>query len=161
MSTFYNLQARDIDLNPVKLAQYRDKTILIVNVASKCGFTSQYAELQSLYDEYKHRGLEILAFPCNQFGNQESGTNADIKSFCNLNFNVTFKIFDKVDVNGANASPVFDYLKQKSPGIMGTAAIKWNFTKFVIDKSGKIIKRFAPKDGKIKIESYLSSIISS
>ena len=100
-----------------------------------------------------------MAFPCNQFGNQERGTRQDIKSFCDLNFNVTFKIFDKVHVNGSNASPIFDFLKKQSPGIMGSETIKWNFTKFVIDKSGKRIKRFAPKDGKAKIESYLSGIL--
>ena len=159
MSRLYNFELKDIDLNPVHLNQYKGKTLLIVNVASKCGYTPQYADLQSLYDEYNHRGLEILAFPCNQFGNQEPGTRQDIKSFCDLNFNVTFKIFDKVDVNGSNASPVFDFLKKQSPGIMGSEAIKWNFTKFVIDKSGKKIRRFAPKDGKTKIESYLSEIL--
>ena len=159
MSRLYNLELKDIDLNPVYLNQYKGKTLLVVNVASKCGYTPQYADLQSLYDEYNHRGLEILAFPCNQFGNQEPGTRQDIKSFCDLNFNVTFKILDKVDVNGSNASPVFDFLKKQSPGIMGTEAIKWNFTKFVIDRSGELIKRFAPKDGKTKIESYLSDIL--
>ena len=159
MSRLYNFELKDIDLNPVHLNQYKGKTLLIVNVASKCGYTPQYADLQSLYNEYNHRGLEILAFPCNQFGNQEPGTRQDIKSFCDLNFNVTFKIFDKVDVNGSNASPVFDFLKKQSPGIMGSEAIKWNFTKFVIDKSGKKIRRFAPKDGKTKIESYLSKIL--
>ena len=159
MSRLYNFELKDIDLNPVHLNQYKGKTLLIVNVASKCGYTPQYADLQSLYNEYNHRGLEILAFPCNQFGNQEPGTRQDIKSFCDLNFNVTFKIFDKVDVNGSNASPVFDFLKKQSPGIMGSEAIKWNFTKFVIDKSGKKIRRFAPKDGKTKIESYLSEIL--
>ena len=159
MSRLYNFELKDIDLNPVHLNQYKGKTLLIVNVASKCGYTPQYADLQSLYDEYNHRGLEILAFPCNQFGNQEPGTRQDIKSFCDLNFNVTFKIFDKVDVNGSNASPVFEFLKKQSPGIMGSEAIKWNFTKFVIDKSGKKIRRFAPKDGKTKIESYLSEIL--
>lgn len=159
MSRLYNFELKDIDLNPVHLNQYKGKTLLIVNVASKCGYTPQYADLQSLYNEYNHRGLEILAFPCNQFGNQEPGTRQDIKSFCDLNFNVTFKIFDKVDVNGSNASPVFDFLKKQSPGIMGTEAIKWNFTKFVIDKSGKSVKRFAPKDGKTKIESYLRDIL--
>ena len=159
MSRLYNFELKDIDLNPVHLNQYIGKTLLIVNVASKCGYTPQYADLQSLYNEYNHRGLEILAFPCNQFGNQEPGTRQDIKSFCDLNFNVTFKIFDKVDVNGSNASPVFDFLKKQSPGIMGSEAIKWNFTKFVIDKSGKNVKRFAPKDGKTKIESYLRDIL--
>ena len=159
MSRLYELVLRDIDLNLVHMNQYKGKTLLIVNVASKCGYTPQYADLQSLYDEYNHRGLEILAFPCNQFGNQEPGTRQDIKSFCDRNFNVTFKIFDKVDVNGSNASPVFDFLKKQSPGIMGTKAVKWNFTKFVIDKSGERIKRFAPKDGKTKIESYLSDIL--
>ena len=159
MSRLYNFELKDIDLNPVHLNQYKGKTLLIVNVASKCGYTPQYADLQSLYNEYNHRGLEILAFPCNQFGNQEPGTRQDIKSFCDLNFNVTFKIFDKVDVNGPNASPIFDFLKKQSPGIMGTEAIKWNFTKFVIDRSGELIKRFAPKDGKTKIESYLSDIL--
>lgn len=159
MKGFYDLEVNDIDLNPVRLDQYKGKTLLIVNVASKCGFTPQYSELQSLYDDYKQHGFEVLGFPCNQFANQEPGSNDEIKSFCDINFNVTFKIFDKVDVNGANASAIFKYLKDKSPGIMGTQAIKWNFTKFVIDKSGTLIKRFAPKDGRNQIESYLNSIL--
>ena len=117
---------------------------MIVNVASKCGFTPQYKDLQHLYEKYQDQDFEVLGFPCNQFGAQESGTNEEIKSFCDLTFNVSFKMFDKIEVNGANASPLFKYLKHESPGILGTEAVKWNFTKFLINKDGQVVNRFAP-----------------
>ena len=130
------------------LSDYKGKTLLIVNVASKCGiYVSQYKDLQHLYEKYQDQDFEVLGFPCNQFGAQESGTNEEIKSFCDLTFNVSFKMFDKIEVNGANASPLFKYLKHESPGILGTEAVKWNFTKFLIIKDGQVVKRFAPKDG--------------
>ena len=124
-----------------------------------CGFTPQYGQLQELYDQYKSMGLKILAFPCNQFGKQESGSNNDIKNFCDQNYNVSFKMFDKIDVNGIHSAPLFAYLKEEAPGIFGTLAIKWNFIKFLVDKHGKVIKRFAPTDGKTKIENILLKII--
>ena len=159
MSELYNISVKDIELNSVDLSDYRGKTLLIVNVASKCGFTPQYKDLQSLYEKYKDQGLEVLGFPCNQFGAQEAGTNEEIQSFCDLTFNVSFKMFDKIDVNGSKASPLFKFLKHESPGILGTEAVKWNFTKFLVNKEGQVVKRFAPKDGESAIESELQKIL--
>lgn len=159
MSELYNISVKDIDMNSVDLRSYEGKTLLIVNVASKCGFTPQYKDLQNLYEKYQEQGLEVLGFPCNQFGAQEPGTNEEVKSFCDLNYNVSFRMFDKIDVNGSNASPLFKYLKHESPGIMGTEAVKWNFTKFLVNSDGKVVKRFAPKDGKSEIEPELQKIL--
>ena len=159
MSELFNISVKDIDMNLVDLSSYEGKTLLIVNVASKCGFTPQYKDLQNLYEKYQNQGLEVLGFPCNQFGAQEPGTNEEVKSFCDLNYNVSFKMFDKIDVNGSDASPLFKFLKHESPGIMGTEAIKWNFTKFLVNKDGQVIKRFAPKDGESEIESELQKIL--
>jgi glutathione peroxidase len=131
---------KDINLNEVKLAYYKGKVLLIVNVASKCGFTSQYKSLQRIYDMYKMQGFEVLGFPCNDFGGQEPGTNEEIKSFCSLNFKVTFPIFDKVHIKGDEKSPLFDLLTNNS--VTGKSSIKWNFEKFLIDKEGNIVKRF-------------------
>ena len=141
------------------LCKYEGDVLLIVNVASKCGFTPQYKDLQSLYEKYRDQGLEVLGFPCNQFGAQEAGTNEEIQSFCDLTFNVSFKMFDKIEVNGSNASPLFKYLKHESPGILGTEAVKWNFTKFLVNKDGQVVKRFAPKDGESAIESEIQKIL--
>jgi len=159
MSELYNISVKDIDMNLVDLSSYEGKTLLIVNVASKCGFTPQYKDLQNLYEKYQDQGLEVFGFPCNQFGAQEPGTNEEVKSFCDLNYSVSFKMFDKIDVNGSDASPLFKFLKHESPGIMGTEAIKWNFTKFLVNKDGQVVKRFAPKDGKSEIESELQKIL--
>ena len=159
MSELYNISVKDIDMNLVNLNAYKGKTLLIVNVASKCGFTPQYKDLQNLHEKYQDQGLEVLGFPCNQFGAQEPGTNEEVKSFCEVNYNVSFKMFNKIDVNGSDASPLFKFLKHESPGIMGTEAIKWNFTKFLVNKDGQVIKRFAPKDGESEIESELQKIL--
>ena len=159
MSDLYNLSVKDIQLHDVDLSSFQGKTLLIVNVASKCGFTPQYKDLQSLSDKYKDQGLEVLGFPCNQFGGQEPGTNEEVQSFCDLTFNVSFKMFDKIEVNGENASPLFKHLKHESPGILGTESIKWNFTKFLVNKEGQVVKRFAPKDGETSIEAELKKII--
>ena len=159
MGELYNISVKDIDMNLVDLSSYEGKTLLIVNVASKCGFTPQYKDLQNLYEKYQDQGLEVLGFPCNQFGAQEPGTNEEVKSFCDLNYSVSFKMFNKIDVNGSDASPLFKFLKHESPGIMGTEAIKWNFTKFLVNKDGQVIKRFAPKDGESEIESELQKIL--
>ena len=159
MRDLYNLSVKDIQLNDVDLSSFQGKTLLIVNVASKCGFTPQYKDLQNLSDKYKEKGLEVLGFPCNQFGGQEPGTNEEVQSFCDLTFNVSFKMFDKIEVNGENASPLFKHLKHKSPGILGTESIKWNFTKFLVNKNGEVVKRFAPKDGESSMEKELLKII--
>jgi glutathione peroxidase len=125
------------------LSAYRDKVVIVVNVASKCGFTPQYAGLEKLYETYKDRGLVILGFPCNQFGDQEPGTESEIAAFCDLNYNVSFPLFAKSDVNGRDALPLYKWLKRKAPGLLGLQAVSWNFTKFLVDRSGSKVQRFA------------------
>ena len=144
MSSIYDLTIRDIDGKPVGLGQFAGKVLLIVNTASKCGFTPQYAGLQQLHDTYGDAGFAVLGFPCDQFGNQEPGNEEEIKSFCSLTYDVAFPMFSKVDVNGPDASPLFEFLKERSPGLLGTKAIKWNFTKFLVDRDGKVLERYAP-----------------
>ncbi|MCB1706678.1 MAG: glutathione peroxidase [Halioglobus sp.] len=128
------------------LKDYEGKVLLVVNTASKCGFTPQFAGLEEMYERYKDKGLVILGFPCNQFGKQDPGSNDQIMEFCQLNYGVSFPMFGKIEVNGANADPLFKHLKKAAPGALGTEGIKWNFTKFLIDRSGTVIKRYAPKD---------------
>jgi glutathione peroxidase len=142
----YDFSALTIDGIDSPLAQYRGHPLLIVNVASKCGFTPQYTGLEELYEKYHERGLEVLGFPCDQFGHQEPGTEADIKKFCSLTYGVSFPMFAKIKVNGPDSHPLYEYLKSALPGILGTEAIKWNFTKFLIGKDGQPIKRYAPAD---------------
>ena len=146
MASIYDFSVDDIMGKPVKLDKYRDKVMLIVNTASKCGFTPQYKGLEALYDKYHDKGLEILGFPCNQFGAQQPGTEKEIAAFCELNYGVTFPMFAKVDVNGKSAAPVFNYLKAEKPGLLGSEAIKWNFTKFLLDRKGTVLARYAPND---------------
>ena len=141
------------------MADYAGKVLLIVNVASKCGFTPQYAGLETLYRKYKDRGLEILAFPCNQFGAQEPGDAAEIASFCSLTYDVTFPLFGKVDVNGADADPLFDYLKSAQPGLLGTTTVKWNFTKFLVGRDGKVVDRFAPTTKPEDLEKDIEALL--
>jgi glutathione peroxidase len=141
---FYAFSANDQAGNIVALDEYKGKVVLVVNTASACGLTPQYEGLQKLYDDYKEQGLEILAFPCNQFKQQEKGSDEEIKSFCDLNFNISFKLFSKIEVNGENTHPLYTYLKKAAPGILGSEGIKWNFTKFLINKNGEVVKRFAP-----------------
>lgn len=141
----YDFKVKDAQGKDVDLSQYRGKTVLIVNVASQCGFTPQYTGLEALYKKYQDRGLVILGFPCNQFGAQEPGSNQEIQQFCELNYSVTFPVLGKIDVNGKNTAPVYEYLKSSAPGILGSEAIKWNFTKFLIGPDGKIIHRYAPQ----------------
>lgn len=126
------------------LADHAGEVLLIVNTASKCGFTPQYADLEALQRAYGERGFSVLAFPCNQFGGQEPGDAAEIASFCSLTYDVTFPVYAKVDVNGADAAPLFEYLKSEAPGLLGSKAIKWNFTKFLVDRAGKVVDRYAP-----------------
>ena len=141
----YGFSAESLGGAPVRLDQYRDKVLLIVNTASECGFTPQYKGLQDIYQEYAARGFEVLGFPCNQFGKQEPGDAAQIGSFCEKNYGVSFPMFAKIEVNGANAHPLYKYLKDKSPGLLGIEAIKWNFTKFLVDRNGNVVKRYAPQ----------------
>jgi glutathione peroxidase len=141
----FDFQATSLDGKPVDLGQYRGKVLLIVNTASKCGFTPQYQGLETLYRELHPRGLEVLGFPCNQFGGQEPGSEAEIGAFCEKNYGVNFPMFAKVDVNGDAAHPLFQHLKQAAPGVLGTEGIKWNFTKFLIGRDGAVLHRYAPQ----------------
>ena len=159
MKSIYDYKVDDSQKNPVSLSDYKGKTLLIVNVASRCGLTPQYKGLQELYSKYSNKDFEILAFPCNQFGAQEPGSNEEIQEFCDTNFNVSFKIFDKINVNGSNASPLFKHLKNEAKGLMGSEAIKWNFTKFLIDNNGSVIKRYSPQTTPDKIDKDLSKIL--
>jgi len=144
MASVYDFRARDIDGKERSLSEFRGKTLLIVNVASQCGFTPQYKGLEALHRKYADKDVEVLGFPCNQFGKQEPGDANEIKNFCSLTYDVTFPVFSKIDVNGANAQPLYNYLtREKGGGILGRS-IKWNFTKFLIDKNGKVVGRFAP-----------------
>lgn len=146
MSTksIYEFSAKSIDGKDVNLSKFKGNVLLIVNVASKCGFTPQYEGLESLYKKYKDKGLIILGFPCNQFGKQEPGTEEEIAQFCQTNYGVTFPMFAKIDVNGENAHPLYNFLKAKAPGILSTQDIKWNFTKFLVDREGNVVARYAP-----------------
>jgi len=141
------------------LQDYAGKTLLIVNVASNCGFTSQYRDLQNLYTANQAKGLEILGFPCNQFGAQEPGSAEQIQSFCSTNYGVTFPMFEKIDVNGDSTHPLYVYLKDQAPGILGTTGIKWNFTKFVVSKDGQSITRLASADGASKMEEAIGKLL--
>jgi glutathione peroxidase len=141
----YGFSAETLDGATVSLDKYRDKVLLIVNTASECGFTPQYKGLQEVYQQYATRGFEVLGFPCNQFGRQEPGDAGQIGAFCEKNYGVTFPMFAKVEVNGSNAHPLYRYLKDKEPGLLGIEAIKWNFTKFLVDRTGKVIRRYAPQ----------------
>ena len=142
----YQIEVRSITGETYPLDNYRGKVLLIVNTASQCGFTPQYKGLQDLHERYEDRGLVVLGFPCNQFGEQEPGGDEEIASFCSLNHGVSFPLHSKVDVNGSNAHPLFIHLKNAAPGLMGSKAIKWNFTKFIVNTSGDIIKRYGPKE---------------
>jgi glutathione peroxidase len=152
MTTIYDFTVDDIAGHPVKLDRYKDKVLLVVNTASKCGFTPQYKGLEALYRKYKDKGFEVLGFPCNQFGSQEPGNEQEIATFCETNYDITFPMFRKIDVNGEGTAPVYRYLKSAKPGLLGTEAIKWNFTKFLVDRDGNVVARFAPNDTPESIE---------
>jgi glutathione peroxidase len=156
-SEFYQLSAKSLEGKEVKMGSYEGKTVLVVNTASKCGLTPQYEGLQKMYEKYKDKGLVILGFPCNQFGNQEPGDEKSIVEGCLVNYGVSFPMFSKIDVNGENAHPIFKYLKSKLRGMLGKT-IKWNFTKFLIDAAGNPVKRFSPTTKPEKIEKYLDKI---
>lgn len=155
----YEFSALDYRGQEVNLADYQGKVLLIVNTASACGFTPQYEGLQKLYEEYQQQGLEILAFPCNQFKQQEKGSNEEIKSFCDLHFQVKFPVFAKIDVNGDSSHPLYKYLKAQAPGILGTESIKWNFTKFLVNRNGEVVKRFATVTKPAAIESSIKALL--
>ena len=160
MTTAQDFQATGIDGKPVDLATYAGKVLLIVNVASKCGFTPQYTGLQQLWQDYRERGLVVLGFPCDQFGHQEPGDEAEIRSFCSLNYAIDFPMFAKVDVNGRGAHPLWTWLKQEKGGFLGIDAIKWNFTKFLVGRDGRVIRRYgsneAPESLRADIERALA-----
>jgi glutathione peroxidase len=157
--TIYDFVATNINGQQVNLSAYKDKVLLIVNTASKCGFTKQYRELEQLYERYKEQGLVVLGFPCNQFGSQEPGDEAEIKKFCSLNYNVTFPLFAKIDVNGETAHPVYKYLKSQRKGILGIGAIKWNFTKFLLNQQGEVIERFAPTTAPLALANKIEMLL--
>jgi len=143
------------------LGNYQGKVLLVVNVASRCGFTPQYSELESLYRRYKDRGLVVMGFPCNQFGAQEPGTSADIASFCESQFQVSFPMFQKCEVNGPGTHPFFEFLKGSAPGVLGTEGIKWNFTKFLVDRTGEVHKRYGSMDAPDKLQADIEALLKT
>lgn len=155
----YKIKVKTIMGEETTLAPYKGKVILIVNVASKCGFTKQYAGLQSLHEKYEEKGFVVLGFPCNQFMHQEPGTEAEIQNFCQLNFGVNFPLFSKIDVNGDNTHPLYHYLKSRASGFLGSKAIKWNFTKFLVDREGKVIERFGSSTEPEEIEKDIEKLL--
>jgi glutathione peroxidase len=159
MKTIYNFSVKDIDLNDVSLEKYKNKVLLIVNVASYCGLTYQYKSLEDIYKKYKDKGFEILGFPCNQFALQEPGSNEEIKNFCDTSYGVTFNIMNKINVNGSKADPFYNFLKEQKPGIADTPQIKWNFTKFLINKDGCVVKRYSPQTEVSEIEPKIIELI--
>lgn len=159
MTSFYDLTPNDKTGKPYPFDQLKGKVVLIVNVASKCGFTPQYKELEELNKKYKDKGLQIIGFPCNQFGKQEPGTDEEIGQFCQLNYGVTFPVLQKIDVNGDNASPVYKYLKEQKAGLLGLTRIKWNFEKFLIDKNGKVVERFSSLTKPSSLESAIEPLL--
>ena len=157
--SLYDFEVKTIGGDMKPLADYRGKVLLIVNVASRCGYTPQYEGLEQLYRKYKERGLLVLGFPCNQFGRQEPGTESEIERFCTTTYDVTFPLFAKIDVNGAGAHPLYDLLKSARPGVLGTEAIKWNFTKFLVNRQGDVVARYAPSDTPERIEEAVAAVL--
>jgi glutathione peroxidase len=159
MTSIYDFSARTLDGASVSLGDYKGKTLLIVNVASKCGFTPQYEGLEGLYRKFASKGLVVLGFPSNQFGHQEPGDSTAIRNFCSTNFDVTFPLFAKIDVNGADADALYKFLKREARGIFGTERIKWNFTKFLVDSQGRVRRRYAPTAKPSSIENAISALL--
>lgn len=155
---FYDFKAKNMNGQEVSMESYKEKVVLVVNTASKCGLTPQFKELEEVYKEYKDRGVEILGFPCNQFAKQDSGSNEEIHEFCQLNYGVTFNMFEKIYVNGENADPLYKYLKNEAKGLL-SKEIKWNFTKFLIDGKGNVIKRYAPTVSPLKIKNDIEKLL--
>ena len=159
MTTAYDFSAKTLDGDEQALAAYQGKAMLIVNTASKCGFTPQYTGLEKLWEKYQKQGLVVLGFPCDQFGHQEPGDAEEIKNFCSLNYDVKFPLFEKIEVNGAGTHPLWKWLKSQKSGLLGIEAIKWNFSKFLVDKTGKVVKRYAPTDTPEKIEKDIAALL--
>lgn len=157
--SIYDIEVKDIDGKVLSMSKYKGDVLLVVNVASKCGFTYQYEGLEKLHEMYHEKGLSVLGFPCNQFLAQEPGTEEEIKEFCSLTFGVKFDMFSKIDVNGDNTHPLYTYLKENSSGMLGTDLIKWNFTKFLISRDGKVIKRYAPSTKPSEIEQDILELL--
>ncbi|RJG07128.1 glutathione peroxidase [Noviherbaspirillum cavernae] len=160
MATIHDFKADSLAGTPVDLAQYRGKVVLIVNTASNCGFTPQYKGLEEIHQEFKDKGVEVLGFPCNQFGKQEPGNADEIGAFCEKNYGVSFPLFAKIDVNGDNAHPLYKHLKSEKPGVLGTEAIKWNFTKFLIRKDGTVYKRYAPQTAPQELTEDIEKLLA-
>ncbi|OYY90748.1 MAG: glutathione peroxidase [Sphingomonas sp. 28-66-16] len=161
MTAITDFQVKGADGKPVDLSAYAGKVLLIVNTASKCGFTPQYKGLEALHRDYADQGFEVLGFPCNQFGAQEPGDAAEIADFCTVNYDVTFPVFAKIDVNGSGADPLFERLRKDAPGLMGTTSIKWNFTKFLVDRSGKTVRRYAPNDTPESLRADIEKLLAA
>ncbi len=159
-AAIYEFSTRTLDGKPLNLADYAGKVLLIVNTASNCGFTPQYAGLEALHRKYGERGLVVLGFPCNQFGEQEPGSEAEIGAFCEKNYGVTFPLSEKVEVNGEGAHPLFKYLTKEAPGLLGTTTIKWNFTKFLVDRDGNVVERFAPTTKPEELAPHIEKLLA-
>ena len=160
MTTVYDFDAQSINGKPVALKQFKGKVLLIVNTASACGFTPQFGGLEKLHESYADQGLVVLGFPSNQFGAQDPGSNDEIASFCQLNYGVSFPMMAKIDVNGAQAAPLYQWLSQEAPGLLGSKAIKWNFTKFLVGKDGRVIRRYAPQDAPKKLAGDIEAALA-
>ena len=159
MNTIYDIKVKTIEGKETALEQYKGKVMLIVNVASKCGFTPKYDGLEALYKKYKDKGLVVLGFPCNQFGSQEPGSEEEIQNFCRVNFGVTFPMFSKIKVNGDDTHPLYVHLKSAQPGILGSEMIKWNFTKFLVDKNGKVVERYGSSTKPEALEEAIEKLL--
>ena len=159
MTTIADFTVETNDGKPLDLAEKQGKVLLVVNTASRCGFTPQYEGLEALQRKYADKGFEVLGFPCNQFGAQEPGDAEEIATFCKLNYDVSFPLMKKVEVNGPNASPLYDWMKREAPGLMGTQSVKWNFTKFLIDRKGQVVRRYAPTDKPESIEKDIEKLL--
>jgi len=161
MTSVYDFEARRIDGRPAPLSEYRGRVLLIVNTASQCGFTPQFEGLEALYRKYAGQGLAVLGFPSNQFGAQDPGTNEEIGAFCTKNYGVSFPMMEKIDVNGSNAAPLYQWLTKEKPGLLGSTAIKWNFTKFLIGRDGTVLKRYAPLDTPASLERDVEAALAA
>ena len=161
MTTIHDFTVRNIQGEPVPLSRYQGQVVLVVNTASACGFTPQFAGLEELHKAYAAQGLAVLGFPCNQFGSQDPGSNEEIASFCQRNYGVDFPMMEKIDVNGAKADPLYQWLTKEAPGLLGSKAIKWNFTKFLVGRDGQVIRRYAPQDAPAKLAGDIEAALAA